>query len=332
MLMAEIAPYQRSSVTRSLGQLATTFVPLLALVAAMYASLAYSYALTLALAVPAAGLVVRTFVIQHDCGHGAFFRSRRANDAVGRLCSLFTLTPYQHWRRQHSRHHAIWNNLDRRESGADIYSTCLTVREYEAMTPGRQRWYRAVRHPAVSLILLPTFVFLAVYRVPFDTPGSWRKERASVYLTNLGLLATVLSLGLTFGFGPVAAVHLPVIALAAIAGVWLFSVQHRFETSHWSRQEQWTSVAAALRGSSYLRLPRPLQWFTGNIGFHHIHHLSPTVPNYRLAACHRALSRLTSVPTLTLAGAFSASGFLLWDEDRGAMARLSASPRATRGK
>lgn len=322
-LRAAIAPYQEADLARSLRQLASTFLPLLVLVAGMYASLATSYWLTLALAVPVAGLVVRTFIIQHDCGHGSFFRSRRANDALGRLCSLITLTPYRNWRRQHAGHHAVWNNLDRRESGTDIYSTCLTVDEYRALSPARRWGYRTIQHPLIALLLLPPLVFLALYRVPFDTPQSWRKERASVYLTNLALVALAGGLGLVLGFEAVAAVHLPIMILAAIVGVWLFSVQHRFEDVHWSRQQDWDPATAALRGSSYLKLPCVLQWFTGNIGFHHVHHLNPRIPNYRLEECHRTLSAMASVPTLTLGRAFSASRYVLWDETSGRMVRFS---------
>lgn len=321
-----VAHHRRPSLPRSLTQLASTLLPFLALNALMYASLSVSYWLTLALAVPTAGFVVRMFIIQHDCGHGSFFRSRRINDIVGRLCSLATFAPYGHWRRQHAGHHGTWCNLDRRNGGADIYSSCLTVAEYAALSPWRRRIYRVALHPLVANLLLPPVVFLLVYRVPFDTPMHWWREHVSVYATNLALIALVVVGGLVLGFGAVAAVQLPIIVTAAIVGVWLFSVQHRFETAHWSRQEAWDVVTAALKGSSYLKLPRLLHWFTGNIGYHHIHHLDPRIPSYRLRDCHRAVADVVEpVPALTLGRALLGFRYALWDEDRGRMVPFPAA-------
>lgn len=321
-LRAALARFQRALHWHSLGQVATAFGPFLAICTAMYFSLDLSYWLTLALALPAAGLVVRIFIIQHDCGHGSFFRSRRANDALGLLSSLITLTPYDNWRRQHAGHHANWNNLDRRESGADIYSTCLTTDEYQALSKWKRFVYRAIRHPGIAHVLIPPLVFLLLYRLPFDTPQEWRRERWSVHLTNLALIAIVIGLGFAVGFRAVAMVQLPITVTAAIIGVWLFSVQHRFERVLWYRREQWNMTDVSLRGTSMLRLPRILQWFTGNIGFHHVHHLNPRIPNYRLEKCHRATPALHVTPVLTLRDAFRASSYALWDEARGRMVRF----------
>ncbi len=323
-LMAAVKPFQAPLLWRSLWQFASTFLAFVALDAAMYASLRVSVLLTLALAVPTAGLMVRLFIIQHDCGHGSFFRSRRANDLLGRFCSTFTFTPYAFWRRQHANHHACFNNLDRRDTGVDIYSTCATLREYEALTPARRWRYRVSRHLVVTQFLLPPLVFLVVYRLPFDAAGaSWRRERRSVHLTN-GAIAGVLGvLVLAFGAGPVALVQLAILAPASIVGVWLFSVQHRFEEAQWARQEHWNPVQASLEGSSCLELPRVLQWFTGSIGFHHVHHLSARVPNYRLQACHEAHAVLREgVSTLTLREALAAPYYALWDEEQGRMVRF----------
>jgi omega-6 fatty acid desaturase (delta-12 desaturase) len=323
-LLGLLAPYQMPILGRSLGQIATTFLPFFALMAAMYVAAHHSAAAGLVLTLPAAGLVVRIFIIQHDCGHGAFFRSRAANDWMGRICSVITLTPYANWRRQHTNHHAVWNNLDRRSEGADIYSTCLTLREYNAR--GRaQRWlYRVVRHPLVAQVLLPPFVFMVLYRLPFDTPPAWRRERLSVWLTNTAIAVLVLGLILLFGAVPVLLVQLPTMTIASIIGVWIFSVQHRFEHVLWARQARWNATSAALYGSSHLRLPRLLQWFSGNIGFHHVHHLVPRVPNYRLEECHRACAAWSGqVISLTLWQALRAPAFLLWDEDRGRMIRIA---------
>jgi len=318
--------HQEASPARSVGQVATSVLPFLALCAAMYATLAVSLWLTWALALPAAAFLVRIFIIQHDCGHGAFFRSRAANDWVGRLCSLATLTPYACWRRQHAAHHANWNNLDRRESGSDIYSSCLTVREYRQLTPLRRLLYRLIRHPSIALVALPPLVFLLLYRVPFDTPSHWRRERLSVHATNLALAVLLVGLGLVVGFGALAMVQLPIMFFAAIVGVWLFSVQHRFEAARWFARADWSADGASLRGTSYLRLPAILQWFTGNIGFHHVHHLNPKIPNYRLAACHAASPDLQHAPTLTLLGALKGSGWWLWDDVQGRMVRFRDLP------
>jgi len=323
-MLSSLGRFQVPSLQRSLVQLITTAAPYAALTALMY----YAYYhispwLSLALALPAAGLVVRLFIIQHDCGHGSFFRSRWANAVVGSACSLTTFTPFANWRRHHAAHHAVWNNLDRRPGGGDIYSSCMTLQEYEALSPLRQRLYRAALHPLVSQILLPPLLFVLLQRIPFDTPKSWRTERLTVYLTDLGLVVVLATLTLLLGWEPVLLVQLPVIVLASIIGAWLFSVQHRFEGSLWARQTEWTSIGASLKGSSWLRLPRVLQWFSGNIGFHHVHHLMPRVPNYRLQACHASDPAFEATATkLTFWQALRAPGFTLFDEARGQMVRF----------
>ena len=322
VLMAAIARFQTPSLGRSVWQLASTCLSFVALDAAMYASLRISIWLTLALALPAAGLLVRLFIIQHDCGHGSFFRSRRANDVIGVICSVATFTPYGFWRRQHARHHASFNNLDRRDTGLDVYSNCATVVEYRALTASRRLLYRASRHPVVTQLLLPPIAFLVLYRVPFDTPAGWTRDRVSVHLTNLALACVVGALALLFGIVPLVLVQLPMVVVASIVGAWLFSVQHRFEQSQWARQDQWNPVQASLRGSSYLKLPPALQWLTGNIGFHHVHHLAARMPNYRLQECHDAIPELAAVTTLTLRQALLAPCYALWDEERGRMVRF----------
>jgi omega-6 fatty acid desaturase (delta-12 desaturase) len=291
----------------------------------MHLAMDLSYWLALALAPLAAGFLVRIFIIQHDCGHLSFFRSRRANDICGLACSLLTLTPYQSWRRQHASHHRIWNDLDCRQSGADIYSSCLTVTEYWALSMWARRWYRLTRHPLVANILLPPLIFTLLYRLPFDMPKSWRQERRGVHLTTLAVAAGLSGLGGLLGYDRLIAVQLPVLILAAIVGVWLFSVQHRNERTRWVRHEMWDPTSAALRSSTYLRLPAILQWFTGNIGFHHVHHLNPRVPNYRLQECHERIAALCDTPTLSLWAALRAIQFVLWDEDREKMVTFRES-------
>jgi omega-6 fatty acid desaturase (delta-12 desaturase) len=208
----------------------------------------------------------------------------------------------------------------------DIYSTCATLREYRALTPARRWLYRVSRHPFLTQLVLPPFVFLALYRVPFDAPReSWRRERASVHRTNVAIACVLGALMVALGPWQVLLVQGAIMVPASIVGVWLFTVQHRFEEALWSRQESWNATDAALNGSSYLKLPRVLQWFTGNIGFHHVHHLSARVPNYRLQECHEAQPELGSVTTLTLREALFAPCFALWDEELGRMVRF---PRA----
>ena len=328
-LLSAFSRFQAPVLGHSLSQLATTFGPFLALMAAMYVAASYSPWASLLLAIPAGALVVRIFIIQHDCGHGAFFRHRAANDWLGRVCSLFTMTPYANWRRQHANHHAVWNNLDRRTEGADIYSTCLTLREYTALSPRRRLLYRLVRHPIIAQLVLPPMVFMLLYRLPFDTPRAWRRERASVLVTNAALAVLLAGLIWAAGLNEVLLVQLSTMLVASVIGVWLFSVQHRFENVVWARQAAWDATNAALYGSSYLKLPRLLQWASGNIGFHHIHHLVPRVPNYRLEDCHHAFAALGGrARALTLRQALRAPSYLLWDEDGGRMLRLADLPAA----
>jgi omega-6 fatty acid desaturase (delta-12 desaturase) len=290
----------------------------------MYGMADVSYWLTLAVAPVTAGFLVRIFIIQHDCGHKAFFRSAGLNDTVGMLCSTMTLAPYASWSRQHSGHHEVWNDLDRRVSGLDIYASCLTVAEYRGLRPAERMRYRLLRHPLVANVLLPPLIFAILYRIPFDMPSSWRRERRAVHLTNIALLALFTTLGLLLGFSRVAAVHLPILAISSIVGVWLFSVQHRGEKVRWLHHRDWTPATAALESSTYLRLPSVLQWFTGNIGFHHIHHLNPRVPNYRLQDCHRSISDLTVIRTISVWDGFRSLYLALWDEASERLVPLTA--------
>jgi omega-6 fatty acid desaturase (delta-12 desaturase) len=322
-LRSLVMAYETPTILKSSYQIATSIGLFLASCAAMYWSLNVSYLLTAALLIPTAGLLVRVFIIQHDCGHGSFFKSRRLNDLVGQFCSLLTFTPYAQWRRQHNGHHRHWNNLDRRQAGADIYSTCSTVAEYRALSAWGRFSYRALRHPIMAHVIIPPFVFMFLYRIPFDTPKDWARERWSVYLTNLAMTALAATLMLLFGFWQVLLIQIPVITLTSIMGVGLFSLQHRFEGVAWARQGEWNSTKASLQGSSYFKLPRVLQWFTGNIGFHHIHHLSPRVPNYRLEACHNSLPAPHAVTALTWRDAYRTIRLMLWDETDGRMVRFA---------
>jgi omega-6 fatty acid desaturase (delta-12 desaturase) len=321
----QIRAFQAPQQKRAVWQVVSTFTLYIVLTVAMYASVKISPWLTVLLAIPASGLIVRIFMFQHDCGHNSFFASPRGNRILGRVCSLVTVTPFAYWRRLHARHHGDWNNLDHRGIPADFYSDCLTLAEYQKLN-GFSRWlYRFSHHAALIHVLLPPVIFLAVYRVPFDTPKSCAAERRSVYALNLGLLLLFGGLIHFFGIKTVLLVHLPAMALSAIIGIWLFSVQHRFEQAQWYRKPDWTLADAALQGASYLKLPRLLRWFSADIGVHHVHHLRPAIPNYRLQDCHEACQPITSrVTTLTFRNALKAPSFALWDESRRCMVPFPA--------
>jgi len=322
----DMSRFQPPLAARSVGQLLTSFGGFFAVCAAMYLGTRLSYWMALPLSILAAGFIVRIFIIQHDCGHGSFFRSRRLNHLVGSLCSLITLTPFAFWRRQHAAHHGSWNNLDRRAaSGLDIYSSCLTVREYQQLGQWRQRLYRLTRHPLCANVLLPPLVFLLLYRVPFDTASGWRRERRAVYLTDVALVVLLGGLGFVLGYDRVLAVQLPPMVLASIVGVGLFTIQHRFENTLWLSGSAWNFTSAALHGSSHLDLPSILRWFTGNIGFHHVHHLNPRIPNYRLKECHDAVATLHGAPRLTLSRTLRTLRCALWDDDLARMVRFPAA-------
>jgi omega-6 fatty acid desaturase (delta-12 desaturase) len=308
-------------------QLLTSFGPFLFACTAMYLVYPISAGLALALALPTGALLVRVFIVQHDCGHGSFFASARANTIVGRACSLVTLTPFANWARQHNQHHGNWSNLDRRE-GADLYSACLTVREYLALSRWRRLLHRLPRHPLVANVVLPPLVFLVLYRVPFDTPRAWVRERWSVHLTNAALLALFGTLALAIGWREVLAIHVSIMVVASILGVWLFSLQHRFETARWTRREDWNPLDASMEASSWFGLPRVLHWLTGNIGFHHVHHLNTRVPNYRLGAAHDAVHALWPIEPLSLMGGLRSPWLTLWDEARGRLVSFREANRA----
>jgi omega-6 fatty acid desaturase (delta-12 desaturase) len=282
-----------------------------------------SYALTLTAALPAAGFLMRLFILAHDCGHGSFFPSRLANEIVGCGLGILTLTPYHRWRKQHAVHHATSGDLDRRGHG-DVH--VLTVDEYVRLSPFRRWAYRMYRHPLVLFGIGPFFYFLVGQRLTFE-PRSWRKERRSVWLTNVALLLCLTLSASVFGLWPFLAVHAPIIAIASSAGAWLFFVQHHFEATYWRRNDQWDYVAAGLEGSSCYRLPAVLQWLTANIGMHHIHHLDRRIPNYRLQACFDENPELQRIHQLTIRESLSSVHLNLWDEDAG---RMVAFPRRSR--
>lgn len=306
-----VAKYETPHLGRSLYQLANTIIPYFALLFAMYLSVGISYWITLALAFPAAGFAIRSFIICHDCGHFSFFKSRRANQIVGFLTGLLTFLPSYYWSHQHARHHATAGDLDHRGHG-DVWT--LTVQEYLAMSRPQRLWYRVYRHPVFLLGVGPLFVFFVRYRYWCAVDN--RRARWSTVHTNLALLAIVAAASLTIGFKTYLMIQLPIMMIAGAAGVWLFYVQHQFEHTYWERHEEWSYFKEALEGSSFYRLPRVLQWFTGNIGFHHIHHLSPRIPNYYLQACHESDPMFEAVKHVTPWSSLKALGYRLWDEER----------------
>ncbi|HET9425432.1 MAG TPA: fatty acid desaturase [Gemmatimonadaceae bacterium] len=303
--------YQQTVLWKAIAQMATTFVPMAALFWLMYRSLSVSYALTLLLAIPTAGLLVRTFIIMHDCGHGSFFKSRRANEIVGWITGVLTLTPFAQWRKDHALHHASSGDLDRRGHG-DIETK--TVAEYLAMTPKDRRKYRFVRHPFVMLVLGPLYLMLNQRRMIKGVEVN-QLQRFSVYSTNVGIAVIATAFSLWIGFPAFFAVYFPAIYLAASAGIMLFYVQHQFEDTYWNEHREWDYATAAIQGSSYFKLNPVLQWFTGNIGLHHVHHLGPRIPNYNLKRCHDENEMFHSVTVLTIPEAMRTMRLRLWDAE-----------------
>ena len=304
-----VAEYQKPDRWRATWQILNTFVPYVGLWVAMYWTLQISWWLTIPLALLASGFLVRIFIIFHDCGHGSFFASRRANDVWGFVAGLFTLTPYYHWRWEHSIHHASAGDLDRRGMG-DVWT--LTVQEYLESSRWRRFAYRLARNPFVLFVIAPLFLFVVLERFPSSKATD--RDRLSVLWMNVALAGVAVGMSYVFGFLPYLAIQLTVMGVAGSGGVWLFYVQHQFEDAYWERGDDWDYTAAALKGSSFYKLPRILQWFSGNIGFHHIHHLSPRLPNSNLDRCHRSDPMFHEVQPVKLLASSRLFHLRLWDE------------------
>ncbi len=306
-----LANYRDPNHARSIFEILVSAIPFLALWAAAWWALSVSYWLALAIAMVNGLFVVRLFIIQHDCGHAAFFRSRKAGDWVGRVLGVVTLTPYDVWKRSHLLHHNGSGNLDKRSLGGDVHT--MTVDEYRALSPLRRLQYRMYRHPLVLFGLGPSFIFFLTNRLPFGMFNS-KKYWTSAMGTNFGI-ALVLAVIIYFGgWQPVALIFVPTTLVGGTLGIWMFYVQHQFEDAQWDEDEGWDMHDAALHGSSHYVLPQPLQWLTGNIGIHHVHHLYSRIPFYRLTEVLRDFPVLAEAQRLTIRESFACVKLQLWDE------------------
>jgi len=308
-----VTEYQSPDLRKSIWQLGNSLALYIVLWVLMVLSLNISYWLTLLLVPIAAGMYIRLFIIFHDCGHGSFFKSSKANHWVGFITGVLVFTPYFFWRQSHAIHHATAGNLDKRGVG-DVWT--MTVNEYLAASRWKRFVYRAYRNPVIMFVIAPVFMFLIAQRIP-STNSSYRKrERNSIHWTNLSLLVYGTIISLIIGFKSFLLIQIPVMWVASSAGVWLFYVQHQFEGVYWERAKEWNFVESGLEGSSFYKLPKILQWFTGNIGFHHIHHLSPRIPNYLLEKCHQE-NEIFQIKPVDIITSLKSLSYRLWDESKG---------------
>ncbi|MGE0202667.1 MAG: fatty acid desaturase [Hyphomicrobiaceae bacterium] len=312
-LVAALSKYRDQDPVRSTFELLVTAVPLVVLWIGAWAALSVSFWLTLLLAIPASAFLLRMFMIQHDCGHGSFFRRRATNDWVGRLIGVITLTPYDAWRHSHAVHHATSGNLDQRGTG-DINT--LTVREYLALPPWRRLVYRLYRHPAVMFGIGPAYLFLLRNRIPLSSDRPGARSWISTMATNVGIALFITGMIKAFGVNALVLVHLPIVLLSASIGVWLFYVQHQYEDTYWAHAKQWQHHEAAVHGSSHYDLPPVLRWFTANIGVHHVHHLCSRIPFYRLQKVLREHPQLAGIGRMTIRDSLKTVKLKLWDEDQ----------------
>ena len=324
-LLKEVTPFRQPRQARSLFELAVTAVPFALLWALTWAALDAGHALGLLLTIPAGAFLFRLFLIQHDCGHGAFFRRQTINDWVGRVLGVLTFTPYDYWRRSHAMHHASTGNLDARGVG-DIDT--LTVAEFQALGPARRFLYRLYRHPLVLFGIGPAYQFLLRHRLPIGMMKNGWRPWLSAMGTNASIAAAAGVLIWAMGLKLFLLVHLPITLVAASLGVWFFYVQHQFEETHWERGPDWSFHDAALHGSSHLDLPLVLRWFSANIGVHHVHHLASRIPFYRLPEVLREVPVLARISRVTLRESFSAVRLVLWDEQKRRLVSF-AEARAT---
>lgn len=321
------ARHAKPSLSRAVFQLFNTLIPyVLVLGVIIYAvKSGYSYWGVLPLSIVASLLLVRIFIIFHDCCHNSFFASHRANAILGYVCGILTCTPYRDWQWTHSRHHATAADLDNRGYGS-VWT--LTVREYRAASLWTRIGYRLYRNPLVMFVPGPIILFLLVNR--FSTKAAGRKQRRSVWLTNAAVLAMFAAAVGTLGFWDTFRIAVPIVFVSSAIGVWLFYVQHQFEGVGWFRHDQWDVVKASLQGCSYYKLPNALHWFTGNIGIHHIHHLRTAIPNYNLQRCFNETPELQAINVLTLRNSMKSLWMNLWDEDRQKLVSFREAARSSK--
>lgn len=305
-----VSNYQNPDLRRSIWQLLNTLVPYLVLWVLMIYAIQISYWLVLPLAILAGGLVVRLFIIFHDCGHWSFFKSAQANHTVGSILGVLVFTPFFHWRQSHAVHHATAGNLDKRGVG-DVWT--MTVTEFLESPRWKRLFYRVYRNPWIMFGVGPLLTFLILHRLP--SKKFKKREQNSIHYTNLALAGVIGLMSWAIGFKNYLLIQLPVIWVASTAGVWLFYVQHQFEGVYWERAQEWDFVKAGLEGSSFYQLPKVLQWFSGSIGFHHIHHLSPRIPNYLLEKCHWE-NPIFQIKPIRLWTSLKSLKFRLWDESK----------------
>jgi omega-6 fatty acid desaturase (delta-12 desaturase) len=317
-----VAQFLQPSRRLAIWQLINSVGSYIALWFVMAWTIQISWWLTLPIALLAGGILVRVFIISHDCGHGSFFASRRANRFWGRVTGLLTFVPFEQWRKSHATHHGTTGNLDRRGVG-DVWT--MTVAEYEAAGWWKRTTYRIARDPIVLLFVAPLVLFVIDQRIPVR--GASPRERRSVWLTTLSLLLMGAGMSAIFGFWTYLILQLLILAVAGSIGVWLFYTQHQFDGAYWQRGDDWSYEEAALRGSAFLQLPRILQWFTGNIGYHHIHHLDSRIPNYNLQRCHESHPLFQQVTPLTPVRSLKAFRLKLWDENSGRLVRFGERKR-----
>lgn len=324
-----VSPYGEPVARRSVVQLVSTCVPLVALWVGMALSVEDAYWTTLLLSLPAAAFLVRLFMIQHDCGHRSFFRSRRLNDLIGHAIGVLTLTPHSYWRKAHNIHHSASGNLEKRGIG-DVRT--LTVSEYLELSRWKRLAYRLYRNPFFFLSIGPAYLFVIKHRLPHGLSKQHQKELASVMITNVAIIGLATAVGHWLGFVQLLMIHGPIIALSSLAGVSLFYIQHQFEHTYWRSGERWGFYEAAVRGSSFFDLPRPLRWLTANIGIHHIHHLSSRIPNYRLNECLIENPELRNVARITIRESLKCFRLALWDEEGDRLVSFSSVKRLSRSK
>lgn len=320
-----VAHYHKPDVREGFRQIALTFIPYVAFWVVMSWSLSVSYWLTLLLSIPGSLFMVRLFIIMHDCGHGAFFKSQKLNDIVGIITGVLTFTPYYSWRHGHAIHHATSGDLDRRGIG-DIQT--LTLNEYNALPWYRRLGYRIYRHPVIIFLIGAQLNFIILQRFTYREDP--KRENLSVHATTAAILGLAALISALIGWQAYLLIQLPMMYLASLIGVWLFYIQHQFEETYWRPHPEWDYAQASLQGSSFYKLPKILHWFTGNIGFHHIHHLSPKIPFYRLEDAYRENDMFKHSPTLTLASSLKCLNWRVWDEEQGKMVGFARAQEVRR--